>query len=152
LERLTTSAASKLGDAGLERLSSLPLAASLQHFYFHGAALSDAGLAHLKRFKTLYMLAITNGEFSQAGTKHLRQIPTLINLQFSTHARINDQAVAELRGLKLTSLIISGQGITDAGIKHLLDIPTLELLAFYDTSVGDEGIKALKALPALAHL
>ena len=128
--------------------------AKLKTLSMSGLSLRDGDLASLAGMRHLEWLTLQNGEFSDAGLHHLKdmgalQILTLTNFDSSTGAGLARLADLEsLRDLKL-------QGrITDRALEHLGDLPSVWSLWI----VTDELIRAETAdrlrerLPAIEHI
>src|SRR5262249_36971591 len=127
LERLSLSVV-PLTDAGLDRLSSTPLARGLEHLGVYGTRLTDAGLTPLKRFMKLREVDVIHRQNpSTAWLKQLRELPALTALNL-TGCPSTDDTLRELRGLKLQSLVVGGKGITDVGLDHLRGMSELTFL------------------------
>jgi hypothetical protein len=111
----------RVGDAELERLSSLT---QLRELQLWGGPLTPDGLAHLKRLTRLEKLQL--------------------NLVGAT-----DAGVAQLGGLhRLRFLNLFDNCVTDAGLAHLTGLTQLQELDVTFTSVTAEGVKKLQeALP-----
>ena len=65
------------------------------------AKVTDAGLAHLSRFRSLGILSLNNTAISDEGLAHLAKLP------------------------KLERLYLDGTGISDAGLAHLSELVSL---------------------------
>jgi hypothetical protein len=104
-------------DAGLDRLSRLPLAGRVTVLRIGSPALTDAGMPHLARFRAVRELGLDMHGVS-AGFAVLHQISELRRLRLH-NCTMTPEAVGHLRGLKLERLSIEASGLTNATIARL---------------------------------
>ena len=95
---------SRIGDAGLAHIAELP---NLEILCLHGMrGITDAGVAHLTKMRSLRKLEIGSSQVTDKGLSYLKQIKTLERLHLP-----HDQ-----------------HGITDAGLAHLAELSNLKHL------------------------
>jgi hypothetical protein len=139
-------------DAGLAELKNFK---SLRHLALqHCEGITDAGLARLKDIRELQGLELGYcDKISPAGLAYLKNIKTLQALQLNGD-KINDAALAQLQGLdRLESLDLSWCAqITDAGLAQLTPLKALRSLNLVKTQITDAGLSHLKELNALQSL
>jgi CheY-like chemotaxis protein len=131
------------------------LLASLTDLRFLSLAetrVGDAGLAHLKSLPHLQELHLDHSDITDAGLKLLTGLPRLEILDLKgTHitdaGMVEIGRLAQLRGLYLTRTMI-----TDAGLEHLRSLDKLETLILWDTAIGDAGLEHLKSLKHLKEV
>lgn len=93
--------------------------------------ITDAGLAHLKRIKTLEHLDLPNFGFTDAGLADL----------------------GELTNLKYLWIGCRGNSpFTDAGMKHVAKLHALESLSINAKNLSDEGVACIASLSRLRSL
>lgn len=124
-----------LTDASLARLAALPALQTLYLGGHHtdlqgvsragGTRLTDVGLVHVAKIKSLRRLVLAAPGFTDAGLAH----------------------VAGLSGLK--SLGVSSPGFTDAGLIHLGGLAELDELNLSGSQVKGRGLGGLAVLPGL---
>ncbi len=125
---------------------------ALTHVDLVGAAVTDAGLAHLKDLKGLTFLNLQSTRVSDAGLQHLKDIKGLAILWLA-YTKVTDAGLVHLKDLKgLTRLGLESTVVTDAGLVHLKDIKGLADLMLSSTKVSDAGLIPLKDLKGLTHL
>jgi CheY-like chemotaxis protein len=112
----------------------------------------DAGLAHLQSLPHLQELHLDHSDITDAGLKLLTGLPRLEILDLKgTHitdaGMVEIGRLAQLRGLYLTRTMI-----TDAGLEHLRSLDKLETLILWDTAIGDAGLEHLKSLKHLKEV
>jgi Leucine-rich repeat (LRR) protein len=163
----------QVSDSFLDRLAQLPVAKTrLWKILISGAKLTDAGMAHLKRFPKLTWFGIQlHGDvrlITDAGLNSLQEVPTL---QFAIlGGRFTDAGLKHLEKLReLQELRIKSDGVTGAGVAALQkELPKCKIVwdgndspdrkaAEWVLSIGgsvtindgqDREIKAAKDLPA----
>jgi len=121
LERLTLPRG--ITDAGLAHLTKLR---SLRGLYFKENRITNEGLAHLTKLGALEELELGGGYKDNAGTWH--------------KSRINDAGLVHLARLPSLRYLQLWGDFTDAGLVHLKDVPSLWAL---------KGTLLITALPAV---
>jgi hypothetical protein len=121
---------SKITDAGLARLESLPRLTTL---WIWGPNITDAGLAHLEHLHQLADLHLGGANITDAGLTHLEN----------------------LHELEALNLHLVGDRITDAGLVHFQSLRKLKKLRLHH-AISDECITvsddAMMVLMSLKHL
>jgi hypothetical protein len=113
-------------------------------FHLGGKALTDDGLALVKKLPKVVEVHLKDTQITDAGLEHLSGMKSLLRLHLEL-TKISDAALAHLAGLEnLEYLNIYGTGITDAGLEHLKGLAKLKKLYVWQTKVSDDGIKKLK--------
>lgn len=139
-------------DAGLAGLKNFK---SLRHLALqHCNGITDTGLARLKDISELQGLELGYcDKISPAGLAYLKNIKALQALVLNGD-KINDAALAQLQGLdSLQSLDLSWcDQITDAGLAQLKHLKALRSLNLAKTQITDAGLSHLKELTALQSL
>jgi predicted Ser/Thr protein kinase len=137
-------------DALLERLGGLAASVETLALVFC-RPVTDAGLAHLRKWSKLRYLKLNGTSISDDGLVHLAAMPNLQVLYFDGTA-IGDAGLAHLRKLKLEELVLATTRLTDAGVKQLAGMQTLRMLDLNYDEVTDAGLNHLKGLTALRML
>jgi serine/threonine protein kinase len=141
----------ELTDDDLQRLANEPvLVSALENFQVTGPHITDAGLAHIKRFRALGRFHVHSPAITDAGLKQVRECPGINGLGIEGR-QITDAGLRELRGAKVRNLFLVGTAITDAGLEHLRELP-LEGLQIANGSIGDAGCTTLGRLTSLERL
>lgn len=111
---------------------------------------TDELLEPLKALTRLAHLNLRGTEITDAGLGHFAKQKTLVRLHLEK-TKITDKALEQLKELEnLEYLNIYGTEITDAGLAHLEGLKKLKSLYLWQTKVTDEGVKKLQAaLPGL---
>jgi len=122
--------------------------------------ITDAGLVQLARLPRLQYLALF-GDFSDAGLVHLKNLPSLRNLNLS-HLKITDAGLANLAGCtQVETLSLYNTKVTDQGLVHLKSLRSLTKLDLnkevndFDHNnppITDAGAVHLKEIKTLEHL
>ena len=138
-------AASKISDAGLEKLNACP---QLRELGLADTKVSDAGLEHLEGLTQLHWLSLGHTKVSDAGLEHLKGLTQLQHLYLSG-SKVSDAGLEHLKGLtQLQHLYLAYTKVSDAGLAHLKGLAHLQDLLLYGTNVTDAGVKKLQqALP-----
>ena len=128
----------KVVDNDLKQLAGL---AGPDRLYFPaGAAVTDAGLEHVGKVKTLTCIDLNGLPVTSGGLKHLESLRHLFSLMLND-TKIDDRGLEHLAGMeKLYSLSLAGTAVTDAGLKHLRRLPGLHSLDLDRTGVSDAGL------------
>ena len=152
LVALTLNKSELLTDAAYERLGRL---ARITHLTFYGTCkMTDANAEHVGRLTTLEELAINGTALSDDGFKHLGKLVNLRKLTFWhlgwQKVAITGKGFAELSNCpKLESFGFAGSTVGDEGLKALKRVKQLKQLVCYHTRVTDAGLAYLKELPEL---
>lgn len=124
--------------------------AQLLELDVNGSGLTDRGLGLLKMAPNLNKLMLNDCEVNddsmtvlgQQGLKNLKEL----NLHST---RVGDDGIAKLKDMNISNLNLSDTIVTDDGMQHLKQFRSLQVLNLDYSSVGNEGIKALKEMPNL---
>jgi hypothetical protein len=127
---------------------------SIQELHLSFArGISDPGLKHLARLKTLRTFRLSQANLSDGGLACLADVSGLEVFDFVGDGCFSDHGVRELIQLKnLRELNISGVFLTDASLEALASLPELRKLTLGKTSITNEGMGHLKAMPKLQRL
>ena len=141
---------SKIGDADMELLTSLP---ALEQLKLEACQnITDAALAYVKGLTKLKGLGLDQTNVTDAGLVHLQGLSGLHHLSFNA-TRVGDAGLKHLRGLtKLRVLYLNGTRVTGNGLVHLEPLVSLEWLDLGGSKVDDAGMAHLGALPRLRLL
>src|SRR5439155_18828300 len=109
-------------------------------FSFSGKV-KDDDLAVLKDLVPFDILVLDDTKITDAGLKHLKDLPSLRSLSLSDCVKVTDAGLKEISGLQeLESLNLGTTSITDAGLKHLQSLTALRRLDLSSTSVKGPGM------------
>jgi serine/threonine protein kinase len=143
-----------LGDADLERLASVPNLEMTLTELDVGAGdrdrITDAGLAHLKRFRNLHSITLHCPKITGASLRHLRELK--LNELHLSGTSVTDTGLEQLRSLPLYSLTLRDSSVGDAGLEHLKTMPELHALGLENLKVTDAGLTTLAALSKVTSL
>ena len=139
-----------LTEADLPQLSQLTKLETLGLSNTTQDSLSNRGLAHLCRVKSLKSLTIVGAQIDDEGVKHLTRLDQLERLGIS-ETNVTDQGIEMIADKlpNLTRLVLSGTKVTDAGMVSVAKLTKLEWLWLAETKVGGEGLSHLDGLKAL---
>jgi hypothetical protein len=141
---------SKIDDDGLACLASLTKIRSLE--LGNNKAITDAGLAHLRKLKELESLWLYRSSVSGVGLNQLSKLPRLRNLGLQW-TPLTTEGMQQLGTLKeLRSLSLTDTPITDDDLMSLRSLTHLESLQLHRTAITDRGLPHLEALTALKRL
>jgi internalin A len=149
LTRLTTLS---LNYTGVEDLTPIRKSTGLTTLWLMYTPIDDNGLAPIAEITGLRYLALTNTRMTDAGLKHLRNLPNLSTLWLQG-TRVTDAGMPDVAAhSQLTSLSLGGTEVSDAGLARLCDLTSLELLDLSDTRVSDVGLNYLSGMKLLTSL
>ncbi len=123
--------------------------------------LFDSHLVLLKQFKSLTALRLTNSAITTRGLKELKDHKSLTALEIeqftgrfgSGQVRIGDSGVKEIAEIEsLTTLALTGTGITDAGLSELKKLKNLTSVRLNEPRVTDAGLKEVGQIANLKEL
>ena len=129
-----TFAVGPLDDVGFEKLSMVPWVAKTRNLTVVAPtdaapySITDAGFAHLVRFREIGILAISDSQITDDGLKPLNLLP------------------------ELTHCCLPGSKLTDKSAQQFAQLRNLMSLDLCRTAFGDEGVKGLAPAAALKHL
>lgn len=136
-------------DAGLDAAAGLP---GLEVLTLDATRVSDAGLKHLGRAKTLQELSLAETPVTDAGVAALAGMKELRVLNLERTA-VTGSAFAEFPTTSgLRKLNLAETKFTDASGKHLSRFTALTNLSLSGCEVSDEGLTALRDLKKLTNL
>ena len=116
-------------------------------------ATNDVLQKQLSKSPHLESLNVLSWRITDAGFKHLQQLPNLKHLGFSTCEHVTGSCLRHLqKSCQLTSLYADMSRFNDAGLKQLQRHTTLELLFLSNTSITDAGLAHLAELTSLHTL
>jgi hypothetical protein len=116
---------SRVSVVGIRYLAGLP---KLEHLRLRGLGIDDQAVAEIAKIKSLQILNVPRGEFTDAGLAQLKELPMLLQLRFGSPR------------------------VTDAGVAGLAEFPALLRLHLIDVPIGDEGLRALAKMEQLESL
>jgi len=143
-------------DAGMRKLSECPCLESLSLL---GCKITNAGLAHLAKLKTLTKLSLSLRKTQVTGSG-LAGLKSLEHLRIDTsEGTITDVDLADLsritslKNLHITVHDSSQSLITDQGLSHLANLKALESLNIHSCpKVTDAGLRHFEGLACLKRL
>jgi hypothetical protein len=143
-------------DAGMRKLSECPRLKSLKLL---GCRITNSGLAHLAKLKTLTKLSLWLRKTQVTGSG-LADLKSLEHLKIDTsEGKITDDDLADLsritslKSLHITVTDSSQSLITNQGLAHLAKLKALESLNIHSCQkVTDAGLSYLEGLACLKRL
>ena len=146
-----------VSDELLASIANLPDLAGLQKLDLRNHALTDAGLAHIAKFKKLSSLVLSHGDgaITNDGLSHLAGLKNLTSLSLGNMQGITNDGLSHLAGLKnLTSFDLADcRHITDVGLSHLAGLKNLTSLRLSNLEqMTDDGLRRIAGLKNLSTL
>jgi hypothetical protein len=130
----------RVTDQGLANMGTLPSLVGLNL----PAAITDAGVLHLKSFPNLRRLDLSYSKITDEGLKALHAVPSLTDLYLNDTA-ITDDGLKTLAGLtSLQTLFLSGTKVSDVGLNHLDNTANLVHLELRDTKCTEIGVARVR--------
>jgi hypothetical protein len=115
------------------------------------AGLQDQDLAVLKHFPRLKILEIAAPLITDEGMAHVQRIKSLRELQLY-ETKVTSRGLWHLRGIPMKRLVLAGRGVSDETLGALEEFPALQRLMITETSVTNAGMEHLKHVPLLEKL
>jgi len=137
-------------DALMARVSRLR---GLRGLYLRGAAVTDAGLAHLRHLTRLEDLAIVNQpSLTDAGLVHLSGLTRLRHVDLDPGG-VTGLVLKNLKGMaRLEQISMPRVPVDDDDLVHLAGLTALESLKLSGERLTDAGLAHLRGLTGLKHL
>jgi len=133
---LLDNAASEFHASGVAALAEL---ANLQHLRIRGRGINIECLRELATLKSLRILNVPQGDFSDAGLEVLAEMPNLESLRFGSPL-VTDEGMKTLaRFPAIRQLHLIDVPITDAGLAELARIDRLQSLYIDGGNITDAG-------------
>ena len=128
------------------------LNSAIVQLWLRGPEVTDAAMAKVGALTTLRHLSLGNDtRVTDAGMQHLENLQDLRAFSAAVGTNITDDVLIHLEGSnKLTTLHLTGDGMTDKGIQRLERFTQLETLTLVQTSVSEYGLAQF--LPKLKKL
>ncbi len=140
----------RIGNATAAHLTTLKRLRALELL---NTAISNDGLRQLRNLTSLQSLKLSADHFTGDALQYLEQLTSLQHLTVRSYQNNNDKGLPSLVQLRrLSSLELSGRGITDIVMVHVSSIPTLTSLSLSDCGVSDTGLAMLFRLINLQRL
>jgi hypothetical protein len=116
---------------------------NLQRLDLSATEVGDAGLAHLRGFRSLCELNLANTFVTDSGLRNLNDLTGLKRLDLSM-TRVDDSGLRHLRGLnQLEELLIANSLVSNTGLMQMRYFPRLR---FVNASTGFVSRQALEEL------
>ena len=149
LERLTTleilelSSLAAITDAGLVHLKGFN---NLTHLYLDRTRIRGPGLVHLTKLPYLERISLRECPLQDAATDYLGSMPRLTSASLS-HTQLTDSGMAGLANASgLTTLSLMSTPITDPGLMELVKLDRLQALNITGTRVTAKGVTRFERL------
>jgi hypothetical protein len=142
---------SRITVIGIRHLAGLP---NLQHLRIRGTGADNDVLEIIAGIKSLQILNLPRGEFTDAGLERLKELPKLVQLRFGS-PHVTDAGMRTVKQLpELKRLHLIDVAISDAGLRELAEMTQLESLYIDGGKFSDEALAELfRARPDLhVHL
>lgn len=125
---------------------------TLGQIHLAGTAVTDAGMEHLAKMKSLALVNVEDTTVGDAGLRKLVTLPGLADLWLSG-SQVTDEGLKQLGSApNIWRLSVGGSGVSDESLKHLTALKKLSGLSIKSTSVSDAGLRTLSAAPILRGL
>jgi hypothetical protein len=117
------------------------------------AKVTDVGVAHLRKCKSLSTLHITGTALTDVGMEHFGVLKNVDQLILKGHPQISGPGLVHLGSLAtLQWLGINDSPLGDAGLAHLKPLSNLRVLHLQRTRIQGPGLLHLGAMSALHEL
>ena len=139
------------GDMTMEVVAELPKLTGLKH---RSTAVTDFGVEHLSRSKTLDSLLMQDFVVTDQSGQHLAKLAKLTQLEIFRCQGFGSEGVLALKGMKLARLTLRDlPKVDDRALAVLADLPELRRLYLHEiASISDSGLQNLAALKSLEVL
>ncbi|MCI0704759.1 MAG: hypothetical protein L0241_27190, partial [Planctomycetia bacterium] len=140
----------KVSGPGLSALADLPL----EHVFMpSNCPLDDEGLKSLAKLKSLKILHVPQGKYTDAGVKELAALINLEELTVSGFSFRDDAFSHVLKGMKkLRKLNANNCNVGDGAMKVLSELPEVRAIVLFGSSVTDAGYAHIGKLEKLEEL
>lgn len=131
---------------------------SLHMLFLENVPVTDAGVRHLARLKSLAYLHLIGSQIADDALDTISRLTQLTHLTLggkrgphpAAVTRVTDDGLARLTNLQnLKFLWLDGTRVSDEGLKHVAKLASLEDLGLQDTAITDAGLAYLRGLPNL---
>ncbi|MBX7259435.1 MAG: hypothetical protein K1Y02_23955 [Candidatus Hydrogenedentes bacterium] len=139
-----------LDDMGRDFIVSRPLLRDLQA---DGIGATDAWLAALCEHADIRYLTLDyNTALTDAGLKHIGKLKSLVDL-FVSYTVLTDEGLAELQTIPtLKRLWMEGTAVSDASIQGFYGMPQITAIGLAKTRITDKSLESLKELKRLKKI
>lgn len=124
---------------------------SLRYLRLNFSTITDAGLVHVGKLKSLESLSLFSTGISDGGILHLKHLNKLRELNL-TNTRVSDESAEALAQLTRLEKLELTRWNTDALFRELRALQGLKHLNISRIQLGDEGLEALGSFTALESL
>lgn len=136
----------RVGDEGLRYLSGC---IGLRELYLKETAITDRGLAAIRKLPQVWSLILDDTAVSDEGCAALAEMPQLSLLSLN-RTRVVGHGLAKLRDNEPFNLYLEGTPATDDGVTAIAQrVSNLRLISLNQTVVGDHAARALSKLQGL---
>ena len=109
-----------------------------------GPFITDDGLRHIRGWKRLKVLDLSELGITDDGLRHVAELTALETLDL-VRTKVTDKGLVHLKRLEnLRKLQLYFLPITDAGTVHLKGLTSLKALHFHDARITDSGLENLR--------
>jgi hypothetical protein len=138
----------RISDDDLARL--VPL--SLGQIHLAGTAVTDVGMEHLAKMKTLSLVNVEDTQTGDEGLAKLVTLPRLGDLWLNG-SQVTDEGLSQLSSApNIWRLSIGGASVSDESLKQLIGMKKLSGLTVKSPSVSDAGLRTLSSAANLRHI
>ncbi|MFC1676540.1 redoxin domain-containing protein [Planctomycetota bacterium] len=166
LRTLLIGTITQMTDDGMAHVANLSKLERLGFNPMSQQGITDAGLTHLKKRRSLKKLDLSNAHITDAGLAHLSEIKSLehldlpwgfVNEKGSMTYTITDKGlpyIGQLTKLKHLKFGATGEGgpISDTGLSYLTQLHSLEELTISGKNITDAGMSHISKLTNLKDL
>ena len=136
-----------------DQIEALGSCARLRELTMLSSVMTDEGLASLSRDHLIMRLYCFKPKITDAGVKHLAKLKSLKRLELLRVPGLTDATLGSLAGLaELEEINLSGASLTGSGLVHLTGLKQLESLEIPSTALDDAGLANLGRLTGLRRL
>lgn len=139
--------AGSFDDAGVKEL--VGSAPGLRRLILEFTKVSDEGLKHLAKLRSLEEITIRSAEVTDEGIIYLTSLPNVKTLNLD-HLNLDGACLADFHRFRyLNVLDLTRVPLRDESLKYLVPVKSLRRLSLMESTVGDSG---LVHLSKMAHL
>ena len=125
---------------------------SLGQIQLAGTRVTDAGMEHLAKIRTLALVNVERTQVGDDGLANLVTLPQLGDLWIAD-TKVTDTGLAKLNSAQnIWRLSIGGRSVRDESLKHLTGLKKLSGLRVQSERVTETGLQTLLAAPKLRQV
>lgn len=112
---------------------------------------SDSDMIHLRSFKDLQELGLSNSNITDAGLENVEELTNLQELYLSG-TKVTDAGLMHLRAMKQLEILVLGRNFSDSATDHISQLQNLKNLNLNGSRVTDTGLLSLGHMANLQEI